>query len=91
MPHKIQHQEDDTLLGVTWRDLAELGVFGRIGHLGKYAKTRQLPQVLMPFANCSQVVCQVRANSNAKSTTLTHLPICPSRPPDAPIWLQQCT
>jgi hypothetical protein len=31
----LVHQEDDTLLGVTWRDLAALGKFGCIGHLGK--------------------------------------------------------
>jgi len=37
------HQEDNTSLGVTWRDFPQLGVFGGIGHLGKYAKTCQLP------------------------------------------------
>ena len=42
------HQEDDTPLGVTWRDSAQLGAFGRIGHLGKYTKTRQFPQILIP-------------------------------------------
>jgi len=46
------HQEDDMLLGMTWHDLAQLGVFGRIGHLSKYAKTRQLPQILTLFAKC---------------------------------------
>jgi len=44
------HQEDDTLLGMTWRDMAYLGVFGSIGHLGKYAKTCQLRQILILFA-----------------------------------------
>jgi hypothetical protein len=33
---------------VIWRDLAQLGVFGRIGSLGKNARTRQLPQVFLP-------------------------------------------
>ena len=71
----FSHQEDDTLLGVTWRDLPQLGVFGRIGHLGKYTKTRQLSQLLMLFAMCLQIICQVCANSNAKSATLTHLSV----------------
>ena len=65
------HQEDDTPLGVTWRDSAQLGAFGRIGHLGKYTKTRQFPQILMPFTMCPQVICQARVNLNAKSTRTT--------------------
>ena len=65
----MQHQEDDTLLGVIWCDLPHLGVFGRIGHLGLFAKTRQLTQVSMLFAMFPQVVGQVHTKSNAKSTT----------------------
>ena len=41
----LAHQEDDTSLGVTWRDLAQLGVLARIGRLGIFAKTCQLTQV----------------------------------------------
>jgi hypothetical protein len=58
--------KDDTLLGVTWRDLAQSGVFGGLGHLGKYAKTRQPPQV----------ACQVLAKSNAISCQVANSCSC---------------
>ena len=43
----VGHQEDDDrLLGVTWRDMAQLGVFGGVGYLGKFGKCPQIgPQV----------------------------------------------
>ena len=56
-----EHQEDDTLLGVTWCDMAQLGAFGRIRNLGKYIN------VPNSFAKCPQSVCQVSTkHSNYK-------------------------
>jgi len=40
------HQEDDTALGATWRDLACLALLGTLANKPSYAKCRQLPQIL---------------------------------------------
>jgi hypothetical protein len=53
------HQEDDTLLGVTWRDLARLGVFGSLVFPNPFAKSTNLranslrPPVLLLHSICS--------------------------------------
>src|SRR5713226_4315812 len=43
----LSHQEDDTALGTTWRDLACLALLGALVNKPSYAKCRQLPQILM--------------------------------------------
>jgi len=67
-----KHQEDDTLLGATWCDLAQLGVFGRIGDLGKYAKTCQLrtnsPQVSQAVRQVHQSTCQLQCHFDWKTS-----------------------
>ena len=55
---------------MNWRDLAQLGGFGGVGHLGKYAKTCQLRHAIPQIG--PQVVHQANPDSDTSYTHKSH-------------------